>query len=365
LRDLRTRGGTYIDDSPVAPATGLAFSAARTLGEAMADILLLFPPDKSAAAGRLAEAIRADGYRLDLKEVSQGNLAAVLAAEASVAAALLLIWSRPLVSHDGAGETLAEVRRHANLIEVSADGIEPPAPGEDSPVVLLSGWRGQPFHPGWQKIQAQLARLAGPATAAAAPPRTRANSDPAPPAAAGPPRAGTRRRGAIAAIAAAALLATGLGATSFFARGGPEARQAAAVTPPAPPPAPSAAALAPPREGAAPAAPDAGAPPQPLATAPAAAAPAGPSPIQADPAREAPAATAKVRPRPAAERSTAAAPRPTPPARLKAAAPKARESATKRYSRKNSKTMRRFCQRSGRGTPQCRVFLRSTQAPRR
>jgi hypothetical protein len=34
----------------------------------------------------------------------------------------------------------------------------------------------------------------------------------------------------------------------------------------------------------------------------------------------------------------------------------------KRYSPRFSKTMRQFCARSGRSTPQCRIFLRSVRA---
>jgi hypothetical protein len=43
---------------------------------------------------------------------------------------------------------------------------------------------------------------------------------------------------------------------------------------------------------------------------------------------------------------------------------RASEPAVKRYSRKYSKTMRLFCQRSGRSTPQCRTFARSVRDQR-
>jgi hypothetical protein len=327
----------------------------------MAGIRLLYAPDKGAAAARLAEGLRAEGFAPELREVTADTLAGVLTAEASRADALLLIWSRPLVTHQLADEILREVRRQPHMIEVSADGIEPPAPGEDSPVVLLSGWRGQAFHPGWQRIQAEIKRLAGPGTTAPPPAAAgrKAGSSPPPAAAAGRP-ARARRRHALAAFAAAGLLGTALAATSFLAPAAPDGGKTAAGAPATP------AAPAPPqvREAASPAAAGAAMPSSQggaTAAAPPALAP-GAAPATRTPEIKAEQRRPLAAGKPAPSAPSAAAPQRPAIRGAAGAAPARAAPATKRFSRKNSKVMRRFCQRSGRGTTQCRDFLRSTES---
>src|SRR5688572_21500663 len=127
----------------------------------MVDVRLLYPSDKYEPAVRLAEAIAAAGYSVEREALAQSRAFPRLAAEAGKATVLLLIWSRGLVTAAMASSGLAEARRHPNLVEVSVDGIEPAFGGEGSPVVLLCGWRGQPFHPGWQRILAEIKRLSG------------------------------------------------------------------------------------------------------------------------------------------------------------------------------------------------------------
>jgi hypothetical protein len=313
----------------------------------VADVAIIHPADKGTAATRLAEALVAAGFAVDSFQVEDpSGLADAL--EGSAADARILIWSRPLVSHALHSGELTRIRQLRGLIEVSADGIAPPSRGDDSRVVSISGWRGQPFHPGWQRIHLELKRLSVPGKNAFA-------SAP-PPAAAEEPR---RERAAPAASsggasprprrlmlgAGAAVLLAAAGAASWFAGGAsdspprPELAQARAPgsigDPPRTEPVaepgstnPSKAAP-PPLQGPAP----------PLAVKPPAAA------AEAKP--DAPRTKPAVRPDPARP-AARAKPRPSP-----------QSEPAKRYSRRNSKVMRQFCERSGRSTPQCRTFLRS------
>ncbi len=306
----------------------------------MVDIRLLYPLEKTEAAARLADAISAAGYRVDREALADGRSFPDVAAEAGKAKVLLLIWSRGLVSAAMEGTRLASARRHPNFIEVSADGIEPAAGAEASPVVLLCGWRGQPFHPGWQRILAEIKRLCGSRDL----PRKR------PPVSGDPVRGSDgasvpKRPPVRAAVAAGALIAALLGVGALYDRSagpGIEARSAVAAVGEAsrPPSAVAAAASV----SSAPAV-MAAQQPDDLLTAPA------PAPATAGVAVPAPAPTvARTAPaRPAATQSRSS--------RERLAAASRRE--VKRYSRKHSKTMRLFCQRSGRSTPQCRTFARS------
>jgi hypothetical protein len=335
----------------------------------MVDVRLLHPKEKLEAAARLAEAIEAAGYTVERQAIADTGAFPALPAKGADPEVLLLIWSRGLVTAAMNGG-LAEARRHPNLIEASVDGIEPGVGGEASPVVLLSGWRGQPFHHGWQRILADIKRLSGPREAASKPATAaQPESD-----GRGPPgparRSGTHRTGVRAAVAAGALLVASLGAATALDWGGTEAgADARAGSPTAP--AESLPATAVP--GPPPGEPAMMVQADERATA-SYASPAAASEPSALAPTVAPASVSDARPAAASDASPAArkpeAGRAEP--RRKAAAQsvgakrlaRASEPAVKRYSRKYSKTMRLFCQRSGRSTPQCRTFARSMRDQR-
>jgi hypothetical protein len=319
----------------------------------MVDVRLLYPSDKYEAAVRLAEAVAAAGYEVECEALAASGAFPRLAAEADKAKVLLLIWSRELVAAAMASEALVEARRHSNLVEISVDGIEPVGGAEVSPVVLLCGWRGQPFHPGWQRILADIKRHSGSREPAA---RSRRAESPGgagrtPPGA--DPRRPPARPAVRAAVAAGALAIATLGAATALDWSSPGAPTVADARP---------------ASAAAAAAPAAGAASRPVAAAPAPA----PDPVEIAalappspglPAKPAPAAGPVAPRKPAAgdlgPRKAAATQRSSP---KRLAAPS--EPGVKRYSRKNSKTMRLFCKRSGRSTPQCRTFARSMRDSR-
>jgi len=320
----------------------------------MADVVIIHAPDKGPAAARLAEAVAGAGYAVAAVEVADPERLAE-ALNGADADARILIWSRPLVSHALLSGDLPRIRQLRNVIEVSADGITPPSGGDDSRVVLISGWRGQPFHPGWQRINAELKRLCGarkgPAeavrpTAVPASVRAEQAASPAGSASAGRP---ARTRLIAGAGAAALLVAAALGGASWLSRRAPPepARQ---EVPPAPQPAPSPAARSVPAPL-----------PQPSG------APATPATASAEPESTAPSSSPA--PEGGGGQSGSAGPPAAKPA-TRSSAPQgsvrrdarpAPQGPAKKYSPKYSKVMRQFCERSGRSTPQCRTFLRSVR----
>jgi hypothetical protein len=307
----------------------------------MVDVRLLYPKDKYESAMRLAEALEAAGYAVEREALAVSGAFPDVAAEAGKAKVLLLIWSRGLVSAAMAGSGLALARRNPNLIEVSADGIEP-AGAEASPVILLCGWRGQPYHQGWQRILAEVKRLcdARETSGKSLPPVPSADRARTADAASAP-----KRRRVRAAMAAGALIAATLGAGALYQRAiaddaaGAPSRAAVAAAGEAPRSTGVAAEPSLPVESAAPV----------QAAGPL---PDTPAPVPATPAAapaEPPSADRTGRSRPVAT------PKRSRPERLAAVS----GPGVKRYSRKYSKTMRLFCRRSGRSTPQCRTFARS------
>ena len=309
--------------------------------------MIIHSADKEGAATRLAKAIGAEGYGVTAIEVeSPDRLADEL--EGCDADARILIWSRPLVSHSLHSGELPRIRQIPGLIEVSADGIKPPSGGDEARVVLVSGWRGQPFHPGWQRIHLELKRLCGTRKSNAAAPAQSQNSrlkpaaSPSPASGGGRPRARLVLGGAIGFL----LIGTAVGAASWFSGGSPDVQPRPEYRPAPKPVTSGVGPLADP--GARPGAGDAVAdfPPPPRASS----SPAGQSVAAAEAERESARAGRASRPAPP-KSSKGGGKRPAPPAQ-----------GLKKYSPKYSKVMRQFCERSGRSTPQCRTYLRSVRA---
>jgi hypothetical protein len=325
----------------------------------MGDILLIFPPDKKTAALEVEQALAKAGYRADPSPVTDGSRIAALAGGAGAA---LLIWSRGLALAATTEGWLGGLRRLSNLLELSTDGIAP-QDGDESRVILLSGWRGQPFHLGWQRVLSELERLgAGRATVkaaascapiAAAPPAEAPRPEVARPkagAAPTPNSAAATRKYALP-VAAALALAGGIAAAVWVSDRSPlppptaQAPAPVAAAPAVPTPAPMATTQA--------AAPAAAAPMESLAPAPA-----QPRALVPEAVSRSSAGAPKQVQRP----PTAKQVRSTPTRAAVRAEP--RSVATKRYTKRGAKMMRRFCAGSGRQTPECRTFSASTDKAR-
>ena len=305
--------------------------------------MIIHGPDKGSAAKRLSDAIAAEGYTVAAIEVEKPDRLADIV-EGCAAPARILIWSKPLVSHLLHSGELPRIRQLGGLIEVSADGITPPSRGDESRVVLISGWRGQPFHPGWQRIHLELKRLSGEALR---PLQKTANARP-PTAAQSFPGSGDRASGRLIRGVAIALLLVGaaVGAANWFGGSTPADRPAKVS---------GLRQAGPTGENSLPV-------PRETPVAKKVVESAGRPPVAASslPAQsEAPAKALQERPRPSP------VPRSRPPqgSGESRRRPPSREEPAKKYSPKHSKVTRQFCERSGRSTPQCRSFMRSTRAP--
>jgi hypothetical protein len=331
----------------------------------MADVRITFSPDRAAAAERLREAVSAAGYPVALACIS--DVEELIESEDRHEAATVLVWSRSLVLSALRAGVLRQLRQQRKLIEVSPDGVGPDGGEGDSHVILISGWRGQPFHPGWQRLAGELGRLCGvPTDASEAPVQSEKAEIPVPlvPAALVPPpprsvpAESTGRkwrppvgRAAVTLLAAIGLFGAGF-ATSTWLRTASETQQqsAAEMNTDLPKSAPPAAARAVPPTSAM-VAPSA--PPTPSGLTPAEPATSEPLPPAAAPSsadRDGP----KVQRKKKKESETRSAKNNEPV-----------RGATKRYSRRNSEVMRLFCEGTGRSTPQCRTFLRETRGSRR
>lgn len=315
----------------------------------MTNIQLLYPNDKEATACQLRDALNQEGYAVQaIEPVGSG-----LAPPAGDAKAVVLLWDRSsiwLPEMQAAGDA---ARDEGRAVDVSADGITPIGLADDARLVQFSGWSGDQHHPGWQKILAELSRISDQANGKAPPiPKSADALESRLRAAFMPMREGPSDRGPARLrlqplMALGALVLVILFAAWAFARPArplhPATRPAAAfvgATVRRPP----VVAVNQPRE------------PQSAKTV-SSVAPAANTPIPTARVRtgHAGAATRKIHARRVEEKHVS---RPAHHAREAAARPSIR------YTR-YSKNMRLFCQRSGRATPECRIFRHVYRSSRR
>ena len=275
----------------------------------MADLVICYAKDGEATAGRLAGAAAAEGYTV----WSEGRGSSITDRISDVRAAIV-IWSELSRSSDWIRAEANYARGQKKLIQASIDGGPPPRPFSPDTVTSMAGWTGEEAHPGWRRIRAGLEALCGPPPArqdaAAAHIAATRPAAPAP--------AIRRRRGWLVAPLTLALLAAVALATFAWMRGlAPVSRQGQAV----------------------------------------------PTATTADPVRPVPAA-GPPETAPADLPPPEAAP-PEPAPREAEAQPPARSPTGPRINRRNAENMRLFCERAGRGTPQCRTFARQLRNQRR
>ena len=280
----------------------------------MADVILCYASEDAVIAARLAAAVAERGYSLwSEDELTEGS-GADITDRISPAKAAIVIWSEAAAASEWVRAEANFARGQRKLIQASIDDRPPPLPFRPADMVSIADWRGDEAHPGWRRISAGLEALCGPAPAgkAASPGPARAVASPS--RAPSPPG---RSRGWLVAGLTLALLAAVALATFVWMRGlAPVARQGQA--------------------------PPVAASDDPVTPAPAAA-PKAAAP-EAGPLLE-----ETLLPEPPTSGTEPPPPRPTGP----------------RISRENSQNMRLFCERAGRGTPQCRTFARQLREARR
>ena len=297
----------------------------------MADVVICYAKDGEAAAAWLSGLLRADGFSIWSEAAARGPITDRIAG----VRAAVVIWTEAARASDWIKAEANYARGQSKLVQAAVDAEPPPMPFDRDAVSPLAGFSGQEDHPGWLRIRGELEALCrrrGPPSAAA-PPAAVAAATVAPPAARTPPAAASRRssRG-LGSVLGLLLALVVIGGAFLWMRSGPPFADEPSTT--ASPPAKTA---SPP--------PNADPPPpltaEPQATLPPAsfgAAPSGPGTGEGlaaptpEPLSGAPDRRPESRP----------APRPTGP----------------RINPRNSRNMRLFCQRAGRGTPQCRRFQR-------
>jgi hypothetical protein len=189
----------------------------------MVDVFISYSRADQAKVAVLAREIAAAGYEVwwdkDLPpHLSYGD---VITAKITEAKAAVVVWSETAAASEWVRAEADVARNQKKLIQVASDGVIPPLPFNQIQCASLSGWRGEPDHPGWSKVKQSLAALcrpdeeAAPAPAKPQPAMKRPNPAAPPPrkprAPTAPPPAGKNSNANVLIIGGlGSLLAVGL-----------------------------------------------------------------------------------------------------------------------------------------------------------
>ena len=143
----------------------------------MADVFVSYARADEDAAVRVADALRADGYQVwrDDELPAHRAYADVIEERLSSAKAVVVLWSAEAARSQWVRAEADSARSSGTLVQATLDGNIPPLPFNQIQCADLADWDGNGDAPGWRKLKASVAALAGASPAAAAEkPRRRA-----------------------------------------------------------------------------------------------------------------------------------------------------------------------------------------------
>src|SRR4051794_39460146 len=130
----------------------------------MADVFVSYARQDETQAERVADALRAAGYSVwrDDELPAHRAYADVIAERLKSAAAVVVLWSAEAAKSQWVRAEADAARSTGTLVQATLDGGIPPLPFNQIQCADLSGWNGQLDSPGWRKLAASVASLAGP-----------------------------------------------------------------------------------------------------------------------------------------------------------------------------------------------------------
>jgi adenylate cyclase len=119
-------------------------------------------PDEPLAT-QVADALKAAGYEVwrDDELPAHRTYADVIEERIRGAKAVVVLWSADAVKSDWVRAEADTARSALTLIQATLDGTIPPMPFNQIQCADLKGWDGQQAAPGWKKLMASVAALAG------------------------------------------------------------------------------------------------------------------------------------------------------------------------------------------------------------
>ena len=129
----------------------------------MADVFVSYARADEPQAERVAEALRADGYRAwrDDELPAHRAYADVIEERLKSAKAVVVLWSAEAAKSQWVRAEADAARELGTLIQATLDGGVPPMPFNQIQCAALTDWDGDRDAPGWRKLVASVQALAG------------------------------------------------------------------------------------------------------------------------------------------------------------------------------------------------------------
>jgi adenylate cyclase len=114
-------------------------------------------------AAEIAAGLRAAGYEVwrDDELPAHRSYAEVIEERIKGAGAVVVLWSAEAAKSQWVRAEADSARSALTLIQATLDGTIPPLPFNQIQCADLKGWSGEPTSPGWRKLLASVAELAG------------------------------------------------------------------------------------------------------------------------------------------------------------------------------------------------------------
>jgi adenylate cyclase len=136
----------------------------------MADVFVSYARADEDAAVRVTDALRAGGYQVwrDDELPAHRAYADVIEERLKSAKAVVVLWSAEAARSQWVRAEADSARSAGTLVQATLDGSIPPLPFNQIQCADLAGWDRTSDAPGWRKLKASVAALAGAAPAAEA-----------------------------------------------------------------------------------------------------------------------------------------------------------------------------------------------------
>ncbi len=129
----------------------------------MSDIFISYSRSIEPRARQVADALRALGYSVwrDDELPAHRSYSEVTEERLRAAKAVVVIWSAEAVKSQWVRAEADVAREARTLVQLSLDGATPPLPFNQIQCADMRGWTGEDEAPGWRKVLASVAELAG------------------------------------------------------------------------------------------------------------------------------------------------------------------------------------------------------------
>ena len=129
----------------------------------MSDVFVSYARPDEPLAERVAEMLRAEGYRVwrDDELPAHRTYADVIEERLKSAKAVVVLWSAEAAKSQWVRAEADTARSAGTLVQATVDGSIPPLPFNQIQCANLNGWTGGTDEPGWRKLVESVHSLAG------------------------------------------------------------------------------------------------------------------------------------------------------------------------------------------------------------